>query len=89
MGFNDDLTRMKDGSYILKHKSKKSKDGDCIECGENTKSRDLLFRYNAEDMLLVRNYIGDHLTMHPKHKSVTPDWCSTCEALKQYIVNII
>ena len=44
MGFNDDLTRKRDGSYILKHKTKKSKDGDCMECGENTKSRDLFFR---------------------------------------------
>jgi hypothetical protein len=48
-----------------------------------------MYRYNSDDMILVRNHIEDHLTMHPKHKSVTPDWCSTCETLKQYIVHII
>ena len=31
MGFNDDLKRKKDGSYILKHKSKEGKVGDCTE----------------------------------------------------------
>ena len=47
MGFKDDLKRKKDGSYILKHKSKEGKVGDCIECGENPKARDLLYRYNT------------------------------------------
>ena len=55
MGFKDDLKRKKDGSYILKHKTKEGKVGDCIECGQNPKARDLLYRYNSEDMILVRN----------------------------------
>ena len=90
MGFKDNLVRQKDGSYLLKSKTKKvKKKGTCVECGENGSVRDLKYRYNSDDMILVRNHIEDHLTMHPKHKSVTPDWCSTCETLKQYIVHII
>ena len=90
MGFKDNLVRQKDGSYLLKSKTKKAKiKGMCIECGENPSVRDLLFQYNAEDMLLVRNYIEEHLTTHPKHKSVTPDWCDTCKALKKYVVRVV
>ena len=89
MGFNDNLTKQKDGSYILKSKDKKIKEnGQCLECGENGSTRDLLYQYNAEDMISVRNYIEDHLTMHTKHKSVKPDWCSTCKSLKKYVVKV-
>ena len=90
MGFKDKLIRQKDGSYVLKSKDKKiKKKGICVECGENGLDRELLYQYNAEDMVLVRNYIEDHLIMHPKHKSMTPEWCDTCKSLKQYSVRVI
>jgi len=90
MGFKDNLVRQKDGSYAIKSKTKENKkEGACIECGENSIVRDLLYRYNSEDVILVREYIEDHLTMHPKHKSITPIWCDTCKALKNYLVKII
>ena len=89
MGFKDNLVREKDGSYLLKSKTKKvKKKGLCLECGENSKARELMFQYNAEDVIHVRNYIENHLTIHPKHKSVTPDWCGTCKTLKKYIVKV-
>ena len=43
MSFKDGVTKQKDGSYILKSKSSKTKDGDCIECGENPHSRSYCF----------------------------------------------
>ena len=90
MGFKDKLIRQKDGSYVLKSKDKKiKKKGICVECGENGLDRELLYQYNAEDVVLVRNYIEDHLIMHPKHKSMTPAWCDTCKSLKQYSVRVI
>jgi len=90
MAFDDKLIRQKDGSYILKSKSKKAnKEGVCVECGENPSVRDLMFQYNAGDMILVRNHIENHLFMHPKHKSVTPEWCGTCKAFKRYLVRIV
>ena len=90
MGFKDKLVKQKDGSYILKSKSKKvKKKGMCVECGENGSTRDLMYEYNAEDMILVRNHIEDHLIMHPKHKSITPEWCDTCKSLKKYLVRIV
>jgi len=89
MGSDDTLIRNKNGSYILKSQSKDDKkSGICIECGENGSSRDLLYQYNTEDMILVRHHIEDHLIMHPKHKSVTPTWCETCKSLKNYLVNV-
>ena len=57
MGYSDKLVRRKNGSYVLKSKTKKAK-------------------------------IEEHLTMHPKHKSVTPDWCDDCKVLKKYIVRV-
>ena len=90
MGFKDNLVRQKDGSYLLKSKTKKvKKEGTCVECGENSSVRDLLYQYNAEDMTLVRDYIENHLTTHSKHKSVTPDWCGTCKSLKRYVIEMI
>ena len=90
MGFKDKLIKQKNGSYVLKSKDKKvKKKGICVECGENGLDRELLYQYNAEDMILVRNYIEDHLIMHPKHKSMTPEWCDTCKSLKKYSVRII
>ena len=71
-------------------KDKKIKDnGQCLECGENGSTRDLLYQYNAEDMISVRNYIEDHLTMHPKHKSMKAVWCDTCKTLNKYLVQLI
>ena len=90
MGYNDKLVRRKDGSYILKSKSKNTKENkECLECGENPSVRNLMFQYNTEDMILVRNHIENHLFMHPKHKSVTPEWCGTCKAFKRYLVRIV
>ena len=89
MGFKDNLVRQKDGSYLLKSKTKKvRKKGLCLDRGENSEARDLMFQYVAEDMKLVRNHIENHLIMHPKHKSVKPDWCSTCKSLKKYVVKV-
>jgi|TARA_R110000822_G_C14949851_1_gene454825 hypothetical protein len=90
MGYNDKLVRRKDGSYILKSKSKNTKENkECLECRENPSVRNLMFQYNTEDMILVRNHIENHLFMHPKHKSVTPEWCDACKAFKGYVVKIV
>ena len=88
MAYNDDLVRKEDGSYILKHKTKKSKDGDCIECGQNPKSRDLLYRYKTEDMILVRKHITEHLRMHSSHNTMKPMWCKKCQALIEYKIKV-
>ena len=88
MGYKDGLAKRKDGSYILKHRTKKSKKGDCVECGQNPETRMLLFRYNSEDMLLVREYIEEHLRIHYTHESVTPIWCGKCQALQEYRIKI-
>ncbi len=89
MGFKDNLTKHKDGSYVLKSKDKKIKeDGECIECGENGSTRDLLYQYNADDMVSVRSYIEEHLTMHKKHKSMKAVWCDVCKSLKGYEVKL-
>ena len=55
MGYKDNLVRKRDGTYVLKHKTKKHKEGDCPECGENPKDRPLggLYQYKKDDMLLV------------------------------------
>jgi len=84
------LTRRKDGSYALKHKTKKGKKGDCVECGQNEVKRELglLYRHVANDMNLVREYIEQHLTEYKKHKSVTPNWCETCKDLIDYNVEV-
>jgi hypothetical protein len=88
MPIKDKLRRRKDGSYILASKAKKSKTGDCIECGENPTTRDLLFRYNTEDLMLVQSHIEDHLTTYSSHESMTPKWCEKCQCLLQYSVNL-
>ena len=88
MGFKDNLVKQKDGSYLLKSKSKTAKDGDCIECGENPTTRDLMYQYNAEDMILVREYMEEHLIMYHAHETITPEWCDECKALKSYKLKI-
>ena len=87
MVYKDNLVRKRDGSYVLKHKTKKHKKGDCPECGENPKDRELggLYRYKKDDMLLVRKHIEEHLTFYSNTKSITPNWCSACQSLKQYV----
>ena len=80
MSYKDNLIRKKDGSYVLKHKTKKYKEGDCSECGENKKDRPSggLYRYNKGDMVLVRKHIEEHLLFYSSAKSITPIWCGTC-----------
>jgi len=84
------LTRRKNGSYILKHKTIKGKKDDCVECGQNVKNHEfgLLFRHVAADMSDVKKHIEQHLTEHSKHKSLTPIWCGTCKALTEYSVEV-
>ena len=82
MGYKDNLVRKRDGSYVLKHKTKKHKKGE-----ENPKDRTLggLYQYNKDDMLLVRKHIEEHLTFYSSTKSITPIWCSECKSLKEYL----
>ena len=88
MGYKDDLVKKKDGTYVLKHKTREAKDGDCIECGENPKNRPMggLYRYKTEDMLLIREYMEEHLRMNSRHKFIKPIWCKKCKALLRYTV---
>ena len=90
MGYNDNLIRKRNGSYVLKHKTKKHKEGECTECGENPKDRALggLYRYKKDDMLLVRNHIEEHLTFYSNVKSMTPVWCDECQSLKKYVCEL-
>jgi len=87
---NKSLTRRKDGSYVLKHKTTKAKKGDCKECGQNEKNRPLglIYRYKSDDMVLVQNHIQRYLTDYNRVKSVTPNWCGTCKALIDYSVEL-
>ena len=84
------LTRKKDGSYVLKHKTIKAKKDDCKECSQNPKNRPLglMYRHKSDDMNLVREHIEKYLTDYPKMKSVTPRWCGTCKALIDYSVEV-
>ena len=84
------LTKRKDGSYVLKHKTTKAKKGVCVECGQNPKNRDLglLYRHKSEDNFMVQEYIENHLREYKKHKSITPIWCGTCHALVEYNVEV-
>ena len=88
MGYNDDLVKKRDGTYVLKHKTKEAKEGDCIECGENKKTRISggMYRYNTEDMLMVREHMEEHLRMKSNHKSINPIWCKKCQALLKYAI---
>ena len=88
MGFKDGLKKHKDGTYILSHKSKEAKEGDCIEGGQNPKSRTLMFKYNTEDFKLVREYVHDHLTTYSNSKSMKPIWCKKCQSLIEYKVTL-
>ena len=88
MSFNDNLLKTKDGKYTLKSKTDKAKKGVCLECGQDSTTRELLFRYNSEDYLLVREYIEDHLTSYSNHKTMRPIWCEECAALIEYKVTL-
>ena len=90
MGYKDDLVKKRDGSYILKHKTKEAKEGDCIECGENPKNRSMgsLFKYKTEDMILVRNHMDDHLRYFTRHESIKPVWCKKCQTLLKYSIKL-
>ena len=87
MGYSDNLVKKRDGSFVLKHKTKKHKEGDCTECGENPKDRALggLYQYKKDDMLLVRKHIEEHLVFYSNTKSIKPIWCGECKSLKQYL----
>ncbi len=86
MGFRDGLKKQKDGSFILSHKSKEAKEGDCIVCGQNPKSRMLLFKYKSDDLILVREYMSEHLSTYSNTKSIKPIWCKKCSSLIEYKV---
>ena len=60
----------------------------CLECGEDGVTRDLLYEYNAADVMMVREYMEDHLISYPKHKSIIPEWCEGCNSLKGYRVSL-
>ena len=87
MSIKDKLRRQKDGSYILASKANESKTGDCLECGENPTIRSLLFRYKAEDLKLVKEYIESQLSRY-LHQSMTPIWCKKCQCLLKYKTTI-
>ena len=84
------LTRRKNGSYVLKHKTKKAKQGDCLECGQNEKNRPLglLYRFRAWDMTSVQDHMEQYLRDYHKTKSITPLWCEECKALIEYSVEL-
>tara|TARA_R100001377_G_scaffold85028_1_gene70027 strand:- start:1258 stop:1557 length:300 start_codon:yes stop_codon:yes gene_type:complete len=86
MGYNDNLVKKRNGSYVLKHKTKKHKEGECEDCGFNPTDSVFggVFRYKKDDMLLVRNHMEEHLTFYSHTKTITPIWCDTCQTLKQY-----
>ena len=86
MSFNDNLLKNKDGKYTLKSKSDKTKKGVCLFCEQDSTTQKLLFRYNSDDYLLVREYIEDHLTSYSNHKTMEPIWCEECAALIEYKV---
>lgn len=88
MGFNDNLLKNKDGEFTLKSKSDKIEKGVCVYCGQDSTTQELLFRYNSDDYLLVREYIEDHLTSYSNHKAVRPVWCEKCAALIEYKVTL-
>ncbi len=88
MAIKDKLRRQKDGSYILSSKAKESKQGDCLECGENATTRELLFRYNPEDLKLVKEYLEAQLSRYSNEESITPIWCKTCQSLIEYKTKI-
>ena len=39
-------------------------------------------------MILVREYMEEHLTSYHKHESITPNWCSKCKSLMGYTTKL-
>jgi len=39
-------------------------------------------------MLMVREYMEEHLTTYSNHKSIIPIWCKECKALIKYKVKL-
>jgi len=77
-----------DGSYTLKSKTKEGIKGACNVCGEDGKTRDLLYRYKTEDYVLVTDYLEEHLITYSTHESITPSWCTKCHSLVEYKIRI-
>jgi hypothetical protein len=88
MGFRDKLHKGSDGKYKLKSKTKKAKKGVCLTCGADALTRNLLYQYNAEDMILVRDYMENHLIVYSNHETIKPIWCEECKALIEYKVTL-
>ena len=88
MGFKDNLTKDKNGRYVLKSKTKKAQKGVCLYCGQDSRTRDLLYEYNTDDMLLVRENMEDHLTTYSNHQTIKPNWCKKCNALIDYKIKL-
>ena len=88
MGFEDNLTKDKNGGYVLKTKTKKAQKGVCLYCGQDSTTRDLLYEYNTDDMLMVREYMEEHLTRYSNHISIIRIWCEECIALIKYKVKL-
>ncbi len=89
MAYRDNL-KCKNNTYVLKSKTKTHKEDECTECGHNPNDEYMtgLFRYNTRDMRLIRKHIEEHLTLHSNTKSCTPDWCTKCKNLKQYVFEL-
>lgn len=88
MTSTDNLVMDDDGSYMLKHKTQKGKDGDCVKCGQNPKSQELTIKDNELDVQMVGSVIENHLNKYPNHKSMLPNWCDECGALIDYKIKI-
>jgi|LWDU01.1.fsa_nt_gi hypothetical protein len=88
MTSTDNLVMGDDGHYILKHKTQKGKDGDCVVCGQNPKSRELTYKSNEIDMRLVTHNIENHLSRYSNHESMCPNWCGECGALIDYKIKL-
>ena len=88
MSFKDNLKKNKKGGYSLRSKVDKKEEGVCLYCGQDKVTQDLLYEYNTDDMLMVREFMEDHLTTYSNHKSISPIWCSECKALIEYKVKL-
>ena len=44
--------------------------------------------FNAEDMILVREHMEDHLITYSNHETIKPIWCEECKALIEYKVTL-
>ena len=44
--------------------------------------------YKQDDLMMVKDYIEDHLTTYHTHESITPDWCKKCQCLLGYRIRM-